>query len=79
MGTGIRHIEKIIREVGLQPVRYRWDDFVTVIFPLVKEKTSGKIVEIILSNPDITIPELSAMVGITERSVERNLQKLQRE
>jgi len=42
-------------------------------------KTSGKILEAILQNNTITIPELSILNGITERSIERNLQKLQKE
>lgn len=32
-----------------------------------------------LANNTITIPELSVLIGITERSIERNLQKLQKE
>ncbi len=42
-------------------------------------KTSGKIIEIIKSNKYITIPELAKIIGVTERSIERNLQKLQKE
>ncbi|MBB1094593.1 winged helix-turn-helix transcriptional regulator, partial [Rhodopseudomonas palustris] len=42
-------------------------------------KTSGKILEAILQNNTITIPELAILIGITERSIERNLQKLQKE
>jgi predicted HTH transcriptional regulator len=42
-------------------------------------KTSGKILEAILQNNTITIPELSILIGITERSIERNLLKLQKE
>ena len=41
------------------------------------EKTSGKILAAVQQNARITIPELSALIGISERSVERNLQKLQ--
>lgn len=43
-------------------------------------KMSGnaqKIVGEIGKNPEVTIPELASITGITERSVERNLQKLQ--
>ena len=40
-------------------------------------KTSGKILAAVQQNARITIPELSALIGISERSVERNLQKLQ--
>lgn len=32
-----------------------------------------------LDNPEITIPELAATIGITERSIERNIQNLQKE
>ena len=41
--------------------------------------TAQKIVGKISENPEVTIPELATVAGITERSVERNLQKLQRE
>jgi predicted HTH transcriptional regulator len=34
-----------------------------------------KILELIKANPEITIPQLSSIV--TERSIERNIQKLQ--
>ncbi len=40
-------------------------------------KTSGKILELIADNKYITIPEIASIIGITERSVERNIQKLQ--
>jgi len=42
-------------------------------------KTSGKILELIESNKNITIPEIAAIIGVTERSIERNIQNLQRE
>jgi ATP-dependent DNA helicase RecG len=40
-------------------------------------KTSGKILTYIKENNEITIPELAQLIGITERSVERNIPKLQ--
>jgi predicted HTH transcriptional regulator len=43
------------------------------------EKTSGKILDAVRQNPQVTIPELSAQIGVTTRSIERNLQKLQDE
>lgn len=79
MGTGIRRIQKMVSEAGMPPVKFKWDNYVTVAFLLEIGKTSVKIMEIISSNPDITIPELSERIGITSRSVERNLQKLQKE
>ena len=42
-------------------------------------KTSGKILEAIHQNNAITIPELAILTGVTERSIERNIQKLQKE
>jgi ATP-dependent DNA helicase RecG len=43
-----------------------------------KTKTSEKIVEFIRARPSITTGELSALTGITRRSVERNIDKLRR-
>ena len=40
-------------------------------------KASVKIVDICRQKNTITIPELAALLGITERSVERNIHKLQ--
>ncbi|MBC2710099.1 MAG: putative DNA binding domain-containing protein [Desulfosarcina sp.] len=42
-------------------------------------KTSGKILSAISDNANITIPEVADLVGVTQRSVERNLRKLQQE
>lgn len=39
-------------------------------------KTSGKILERIKKDPFITIPVLAQAIGVTERSIERNLQTL---
>jgi ATP-dependent DNA helicase RecG len=39
-------------------------------------KTSGKILDACRGNSAITIPELAALIGVTERSVERNIQTL---
>ena len=42
-------------------------------------ETSGKIISLMKQNPFITIPQISSIVGITERSVERNIKKLQKD
>jgi len=42
-------------------------------------KTSVKILEAIKSNDQITIPELAEIIGVTTRSIERNIQNLQQE
>jgi predicted HTH transcriptional regulator len=47
------------------------------VTPKVSGKTSGKIVELMRQTPSIIIPELAGIIGVTERSVERNIQKLQ--
>lgn len=40
-------------------------------------KTSGKILFLIAGNTTITIPALAQAIGVTERSIERNIQQLQ--
>ena len=42
-------------------------------------KTSVKILETIKSNDQITISELAEIIGVTTRSIERNIQNLQQE
>ena len=45
----------------------------------VSVKTSEKILVLVQDNPLITIAELARSIGVTERSIERNLKKLQAE
>lgn len=40
-------------------------------------KTSGKILDILRQHEHLTIPELARLIGVTERSIERNIRKLQ--
>ena len=40
-------------------------------------KTSGKILAALKEDGHLTIPELASMIGVTERSIERNIRKLQ--
>ena len=42
-------------------------------------KTSLKILELIKLNNQITLPELSMIIGVAKRSIERNINKLQEE
>ena len=42
-------------------------------------KMSGKILALIQEDEYIPIPELSQKIGVTERTIERNLQKLQQD
>ena len=45
----------------------------------MSEKTSEKILILIKENKNITIAELAKKVGVTNRSIERNIQKLKKE
>lgn len=38
-----------------------------------------KILNLVKANPEITIPDLAANTGISIRTIERNIQKLQKE
>jgi ATP-dependent DNA helicase RecG len=40
-------------------------------------KTSGKILAALEEDRKLTIPELASLIGVTERSIERNIKKLQ--
>jgi ATP-dependent DNA helicase RecG len=40
---------------------------------------AGIILELIKANPEITLTALASAVGISKRSIERNIQKLQKE
>ena len=42
-------------------------------------KTSGKILALVKENAWITIPELAEAIGVSERSIERTMRKLQDE
>jgi len=41
-------------------------------------KTSVKIIQLLILNSDATIPEMAEQIGISERSIERNLRNLQK-
>ncbi len=45
----------------------------------VSGKVSGKILDFIRINPSITIPELAGKIGVTERTIQRTLQSLQKD
>ncbi|TKG90744.1 winged helix-turn-helix transcriptional regulator [Puteibacter caeruleilacunae] len=45
----------------------------------VSGETSGKILELIQRNMKISIPEMAEEIGISERSIERNLEILRKE
>ncbi len=45
--------------------------------PRTSGKTSGKILTALKQDGNLTIPELSSLIGVTERSIERNIKKMQ--
>ncbi len=61
-------------------------DSVVVDFPMESDetciessgKTSGKIIELIKQNRDISIPEMATRIGVSERSIERNIENLKK-
>jgi len=45
--------------------------------PIMSGKTSGKILPALMQDDSLTIPDLASLIGCAERTIERNLQKLQ--
>jgi ATP-dependent DNA helicase RecG len=87
-GRGIQKIASECEIVGLPAPEYRYDFSGFILeFNLISqnipdetsEKTSEKILEAITSNNQITISELAETIGLTTRSIERNIKKLQQE
>jgi predicted HTH transcriptional regulator len=74
----IRDLLGIVVEVNL---RSEGDAEYVEVEPITEAgaKTSVKILQAILENAEITIADLADRVGITTRSVERNIRKLQEE
>ena len=90
-GRGIERIQQSCREAGLKlpEFSYQHSDL-WVVFHLglsektsektsekMSEKTSEKILQAIRENEKVTISELSGLIGVTTRSIERNIKKLQ--
>jgi predicted HTH transcriptional regulator len=55
------------------------DEELTLVIssPKASGKTSGKILAALKQDGYLTIPDLASMIGVTERSIERNIKKLQ--
>ena len=84
VGSGIGRIRKDLEENSQPKPIYKTDGLFTVIFKRrnfgkTSVKTSVKILELVKEDPKITIPEMSNLIGVTERSVERNISKLKKE
>lgn len=82
-----RGIDKIIHESekfnDITP-KFRLDNGLWVEFNFnmpekMAGKMAGKIIEVIRRNPSITIPEMSSAIGVSERTLARKLQSMQKE
>ncbi len=93
-GRGIDKIRDVCRTAGLPAPVIRndmggiWIEFTLSPQPVLeasektsekKIKTSEKIIALVQENPLITIEDLAVKLGITSRSVERNIEKLKNE
>ena len=54
-------------------------DVPPIILGKTSGKTSGKILAALEQDGNLTIPELASLIGVTERSIERNIKKLQKQ
>ena len=77
-GSGIRRIQESFMNYGLKPPLFEnmQHGFQVTVYS-ESRVTSVKILAKIAQNPSITIPELAADIGISSRSIERNIGKLQ--
>ena len=88
---GIARVKVELEENGNQPTTFDYDKIgvfgVTVFGTFYEEKavditlkkTSEKILGLIINDPNITIKELSEFLGVTSRSIERNMDKLKKQ
>jgi ATP-dependent DNA helicase RecG len=87
IGSGINRINEAMKTAKLPKPIFKTKGLFTIVFsrPVGKTsgkmsgKTSGKIINLILENSFISIPEMASVIGVAERTIERNIQKLQKE
>lgn len=79
LGTGVPRMKQEMKNAKLPEPVFQFDHFFTVEFkrPEMSEKTSEKILAFIRENPAITIQALADNIGVSTRSIERNLKILQ--
>ena len=78
-GRGTLKIINTCKAAGLPVPLYAYDlsGFVVKMMEKTSEKTSEKILRLVGENAHITIAELASATGVSGRSIERNIQKLQ--
>ncbi|MEI7501727.1 MAG: helix-turn-helix domain-containing protein [Paludibacter sp.] len=90
VGSGINRMNDLMKAAGLTSPIYNTDGMFTVILlrspksveePVKKpvEKSSVKIIEQIKGNPNITIPEISGITGLSISAVEKQIRKLKQD
>ena len=88
MGTGINRIRFAMKEAGTQEPEFKYGDFFTVLFrrnsnqkvgiKVGINETQKRIIEAILENSAITAQELSEVIGISQRKIEKNMSDLKK-
>ena len=76
VGRGTIKIIEECKAVGL-PTPVFTNEFSGLQVTFRGKKTSEKIIKLVGDNKKITIAELSKEIGVTARTIERNLKKLQ--
>lgn len=90
VGSGIGRIQQLMKNAYLPDPVFQKEGIFTVILmrPVIdsgetykktREKTRMKILEFMNENPNITLAELAEMLGITKRSVEKQVANLKKE
>ena len=85
VGSGVGRIQNLMKEADLPEVVFQKDGIFTVILkrPLVKgsekssEKSSEKILKLLKTNRSLTTDEIAVLIGVSVRTVKRNLKLLQ--
>jgi len=85
VGSGVGRIQNLMKEADLPEVVFQKYGIFTVILkrPLVKgsekssEKSSEKILKLLKTNRSLTTDEIAVLIGVSVRTVKRNLKLLQ--
>jgi len=82
VGSGIGRIQDLMKSAGLPEPIFQKEGIFTVVLkrPVAGSvKSSVKIIELIIYNVHITIPELAENLGITTRAVEKQIANLKKQ
>ncbi|OYT11336.1 MAG: hypothetical protein B6I18_04595 [Bacteroidetes bacterium 4572_112] len=81
-------INNSLKEADLPEAIFKTEGMFTIVFKkrLIKsilkktsEKTSEKILSLLKENSNITISQMAEVIGVSSRSIERNVKKLKSE